>query len=107
MTIVRDDFVAAPWLGEGGRVSRIEARSLASDWRYVTLSVFGTADWASGDYWDFVRYHLPRALVRASESGYLLRVESPVYDGETSADAQGRSEEFLRRLLPSAQELVR
>lgn len=107
MTILRDELIDAPWLPGGGRVSRIEAQSRADSWRYVTLSAFGTADWASGDYWEFVRRHLPRALLRANESGYLLRVESPVYRGEEAGDAAARCEEFLRELLPSAKELVR
>ena len=107
MTIERDDLVDASWLAAGGRVSRIEARSQQDGWRYVTLSAFGTADWASGDYWDFVLYHLPRALLRANESGFLLRVESPVYEGEEASAAEARCEEFLKGLLPSARELVR
>ena len=107
MAIVRDEVVDAPWLPVGERVSRIEARSHADGWEYVTLSVYGTATWASGDYWEFVMHHLPRAVVRANESGYLLRVESPVYKGEVADDAAARCREFLGRLLPSAQELVR
>lgn len=107
MVILRDEVVAAPWLPGGGSVSRIEARSRADGWQYVTLSVFGTGGWSSGDYWDFVMHHLPRAVVRANESGFLLRVESPVYRGEVAEDAAARCREFLRSLLPSAQELVR
>jgi len=107
MTIEADDLVDASWLEAGGKVSRIEARSLDDGWRYVTLSAFGTADWTSGDYWDFVLYHLPRALLRANESGFLLRVESPVYEGEEASAAEARCEEFLKALLPSARELVR
>ncbi|MGC6488151.1 MAG: exosortase-associated EpsI family protein, partial [Planctomycetota bacterium] len=107
MTIVRDELVDAPWLEVGDRVSRIEAHSRTDSWRYVTLSAFGTADWASGDYWEFVRHHLPRALVRANQSGYLLRVESPIYRGEQAGDAEARCRDFLRALMPSARELVR
>ncbi len=107
MVILRDELVDASWLPTGDRVSRIEAQSRTDGWRYLTLSAFGTADWASGDYWEFVGYHLPRALVRANESGYLLRVESPIYRSEDATDAEARCEEFLRALLPSARELVR
>ena len=73
----------------------------------MTLSVFGTRDWLSGDYWDFTLYHLPRALLRANESGFLLRVESPIYGGEEPADAEARCAAFLRSLLPSARSLLR
>lgn len=107
MTIVRDDLVDAPWLGEDVVVSRIQAHSRSDPWRYVTLSVFGTTDWASGDYWDFIMYHLPRAVLRANESGFLLRVESPIYDGEGPEAAEARCETFLRQLVPSARSLLR
>ncbi|MCK5940777.1 MAG: exosortase [Planctomycetes bacterium] len=107
MTIVRDDLVDAPWLGDDIEVSRIEANSRSDQWRYVTLSLFGTEHWASGDYWDFTLYHLPRALLRRNESGFLLRVESPIYDGEAATDAEARCAAFLERLLPSARRLLR
>ncbi|MFN3240191.1 MAG: exosortase/archaeosortase family protein [Planctomycetota bacterium] len=107
MTIVRDDLVDAPWLGDGVAVSRIRANSRTDQWRYVTLSVFGTTDWASGDYWDFTMYHLPRAVLRANESGFLLRVESPIYDGEGPEVAEARCAAFLRQLVPSARSLLR
>lgn len=107
MQILRDDFVDAPWLAPGVQVSRIQAQSRADRWSYVTLSVFGTKDWLSGDYWDFTLYHLPRALLRANESGFLLRVESPIYSGETPADAEARCATFLGALLPSARSLLR
>jgi len=107
MTIVKDDLVEAPWAGDGVRLSRIQANSRSDHWRYVTLSLFGTRDWASGDYWDFTWYHLPRAALRANESGFLLRVESPIYDGEVGGDAERRCEAFLQRLLPAAREQLR
>ena len=107
MQILRDDLVEAPWLQPDVRVSRIHAQSRTDPWSYVTLSVFGTRDWLSGDYWDFTLYHLPRALLRANESGFLLRVESPIYGGEEPADAEARCAAFLRSLLPSARSLLR
>lgn len=109
MTIERDELVAAPWLGLGEHVvvSRIVAQSRANHWRYVTLSVFGTDGWASGDYWNFTMHHLPLAFLRQNESGFLLRVESPIYEGEDAAVAEQRCREFLSEALPMSRELVR
>lgn len=88
-------------------VSRIVAKRRSDGWRFVTLSMFGTKSWNSGDYWDFTMHHLPRALLRQNESGFLLRVESPIYSGEDVAQAEERCREFLKQLMPSARNLVR
>ncbi|MGK0154664.1 MAG: exosortase [Neolewinella sp.] len=111
MMIVQDDLVDAAWLDEvvGSRtvVSRIVAKQRSNGWRFVTLSMFGTKSWASGDYWDFTMHHLPRALLRQNESGFLLRVESLIYAGEDVSHAQARCREFLKQLMPAARRLVR
>ena len=107
MDIEQDDEVPAPGLGTGVSVSRIVARGKSDGWRRVTLSLFGTRDWASGDYSAFTWYHLPRALLRANESGFLLRVESPVGKSETTADAEARCARFLGDLVLPARELLR
>lgn len=107
MDIEVDDLVPAGELAAGANASRIVARSRTDGWRYVTLSVFGTADWLSGDYWEFTWHHLPRALVRANLSGFLLRVESPVRPDEDTAAAEARCRQFLRALLPAAREPLR
>lgn len=111
MVIEQDDLVGAPWLDEavGSRTvaSRIVAKQRSNGWRFVTLSMFGTESWASGDYWDFTMHHLPRALLRQNESGFLLRVESPIYAGEDLSQAQERCREFLAQLVPAARKLVR
>ena len=115
MTIERDDLVAAGWESEDPAanqgvprvLSRIVAKRRDSVWRYVTLSVFGTEHWASGDYWEFTMHHLPRALLRQNESGFLMRVESPIYSGEQDADAEARCREFLQALMPAARKLLR
>ena len=78
---------------DGTRVGRIVARSRADGWRYLTLSVYGTADWTAGSYGEFTRHHLPRALLRRSESGFLLRVETPMRPGESDDLAARRSDE--------------
>ena len=107
MAILEDELVEVAWMPAGARLGRITAQSRGYSTSFVTLSVFGTSDWVSGDYWEFFWHHLPRAILRANESGFLLRVESPVRPGESADDAAGRCEEFLRSLLPSAQELLR
>jgi exosortase len=111
MAIEQDDLVAAPWLAPAADasdlvVSRIVARRRSNTWRFLTLSVFGTKSWVSGDYWDFTLHHLPLALLRQNESGFLLRVESPIYSGEQESDAELRCREFLQHLLPEAKRLL-
>jgi hypothetical protein len=107
MDIEVDDLVPAPWLAADVAASRIVARARQDGWRYVTLSMFGTADWLSGDYWDFTWHHLPRALLRANMSGFLLRVESPIQRGEDAAAAEARCRAFLTALVPMAREQLR
>lgn len=107
MEIERDDVLTAPWLDGGALVGRIVARAREDDVVWVTLSTYGTADWASGDYWQFFWHHLPLALVRANGSGFLLRVESPIGPGETQAQVEARCARFLRDLVPAVRELLR
>lgn len=107
MDIETDDLIAAPWLSPGAQLGRIVARSRSDGWRYLTLSVFGTQQWAAGSYSDFTLYHLPRAFWRQNESGFLLRVETPVRADEPLAAAAARCQEFLQALLPAAREVLR
>jgi hypothetical protein len=107
MTVESDDLVPAPWLDGETAVGRIVARRRGDGARYVTLSVFGTAGWLSGDYWDFTWHHLPLAVLRQNKSGFLLRVESLVRPGERPADAEARCARFLAELVPMARELLR
>lgn len=105
MDIEQDDFAAA-W-PDGPLASRIVARARRSGRRFLTLSLFGTAGWLSGDYWQFTLHHLPRAVVRANQSGFLLRAEAPIGDGESEAEAERRAGRFLQALVPIAQERLR
>ncbi|MFT4515482.1 MAG: exosortase [Planctomycetota bacterium] len=111
MVIEQDDLVRAPWLdgdtGSHAVASRIVAKRRSDGWRFVTLSMFGTESWASGDYWDFTMHHLPLAVLRQNESGFLLRVESPIYLRENASQAEARCREFLEQLMPAARKLVR
>lgn len=107
MDIEIDDLLPAPFLGEQGSLGRIVARHRGDGRRFVTLSLFGTGDWTAGDYRAFTWHHLPRALWRASMSGFLLRVETQVAEAETLEVAAARCSAFLQVLLPVAQESVR
>lgn len=106
MDIESDDVVALPALGAEATASRIVARSRVDGRRYVTLSLFGTGGWTSGDYSEFFWYHLPRAMLRRNESGFLLRAESPLGTGEQVAAGEARCAEFLRALLPEARRVL-
>lgn len=107
MEIEEDGLVPAPRLGDGVVVGRIVARSKWDERRYLSLSVYGTHDWTSGDYTKFMWYHLPRAVLRQSESGFLLRVESQLEPGETTHDAEARCARFLDEIVPLAQGILR
>jgi exosortase/archaeosortase family protein len=107
MSIEEDGVVPAPWLGADVVAGRIVARSNWDQRRYVSLSVYGTRDWTSGDYSQFMWHHLPRAVLRQSESGFLLRVESQVEARETIADAEARCVRFLGEIVPHAKGILR
>lgn len=107
MDIEVDDLVPAPWLGEGATLSRIVAKSRDDGWRYVTLSVFGTRNWSTGSYAEFSWHHMPLALLRNNESGFLLRVETPIHQGESVDAAGARCDAFLQGLVPAAREQLR
>ncbi len=107
MDIEQDDVVAAPWLGEPTTVSRIVARRRSDGRRFLTYSLFGTRSWSSGRYEDFAMHHMPLALLRQNESGFLLRVETPIGEGEPLAAAEQRCAGFLTALLPVSRELLR
>lgn len=107
MVIEHDDVVPAPWLGEASSISRIVGRRRSDGRRFLTCSLFGTASWSSGSYSEFAWHHMPLALLRQNESGFLLRVETPMGDGEQLAAAEGRCATFLTELLPASRSLLR
>jgi exosortase/archaeosortase family protein len=107
MDILVDDEVASAALGENVRAGRILARRRSDAARYLTMSVFGTGDWLGGGYWEFTRHHLPLALLRANQTGFLLRAEMRVRDGEEVAAVQAECTRFLQALVPQARERLR
>ena len=50
---------------------------------------------------------MPLALLRRNESGFLLRVETPIRKGESVAVAEQRCVAFLQELVPMAREQLR
>ncbi|MBL9078723.1 MAG: exosortase/archaeosortase family protein [Planctomycetes bacterium] len=105
MDIEADTVEPAAWLGDGASVSRIVARRRDTGRRFVTLSVFGTRDWLSGSYSEFTWHHLPLALLRRNQSGFLLRIEAAL--GDDAAAAERSCREFLAALVPAAREVLR
>lgn len=106
MDIHSDAVEPAAWLDPQGSVSRIVAQSRDDHLHYVTLTLYGTKDWSSGSYTDFTWHHLPLALLRRNDSGFMLRVETPIGAGETPALAEARCRTFLTALLPAARTLL-
>lgn len=107
MTLVVDDQVLLSLAGEAVQVGHLRAQVNATQRPYVGYYVFGSKGLLTGSYLSFFCYHAPRALFRASNAGFLLRVES-YGDGPGGIDgAERRCQELLRQLLPKAQELVR
>ncbi|MBK8098565.1 MAG: exosortase-associated EpsI family protein [Planctomycetes bacterium] len=106
MDIEIDDLLPVALGQSTTAVSRIAARSRRDGRHHVTLSVFGTRDWLAGSYFEFFVHHAPRALLRTSNAGFMLRVETPIGAGEDAAVAVERCRRFLDELVPLAQELL-
>ncbi len=75
---------------------RVVARSRVDRRLYLSLFAYGARELRTGNYSDFVWYHLPRALLRRSAPGYLLRVEAWLDEG----DAEARCRAFMRAVVP-------
>lgn len=88
--------------GADVRAGRIVTRSRGSGWPYLSLYVYGAGDLRTGSYADFVWHHLPRAVLRRTSPGFLLRVEGWADDG----DAEARCRTFLRAALPVLESLL-
>jgi hypothetical protein len=103
MDIVAADTV--PVGGEGATAGRIIARERSNGRTYVSLFAYGARGFCTGSYWSFFRYHAPRALLRRSTAGFLLRVEAFAgSDGTAGAEALCRR--LLEELLPAAEGLL-
>ena len=81
--------------------------SLDRDQDYLSLYVFlADAEFATPGYWSFFAHHAPRALLRQSVSGCLLRVETWV-DGDGVDAATARCREVLGALVAAARKELR
>lgn len=88
--------------GDPLRAGRIVARSRGNGEPYLSLYAYGAHHLRTGSYSQFVWHHLPRAVLRRSAPGYLLRVEAWLNDG----DAQARCAQFLRAVVPILESLL-
>ncbi len=106
MEIVRDDQDEIAQEGGTVEVGRLFCSALDQRGDYLSLYVYGSEEFSTHSYWSFFFHHLPRAVLRSSNSGFLLRVETWIGDG-TEESARQRCADFLSELLPAAQSLVR
>ena len=106
MEIVRDDSEEIPLADGPQEVGRLLCQSLDERGEYLSLYAYGSRDFTTSSYWSFFFHHLPRAVVRSSNSGFLLRVETWLGEGGEEA-AQRRCADFLAELLPAARALLR
>jgi EpsI family protein len=106
MTIVESGSAQVQAGGEAIQVGRILATDRGSGRPYLSLFVYGTGELSTGSYGEFFMFHAPRALLRRSNSGFLLRVESYA-DGVGGVDgAEIRCAGLLAGLLPAARRLL-
>lgn len=106
MEIVRDDRDEIAQEGGTLEVGRLFCSALDQRGDYLSLYVYGSEEFSTHSYWNFFFHHLPRAVLRSSNSGFLLRVETWIGDGSEES-ARQRCADFLSALLPTAQSLVR
>lgn len=105
MVLVESGTAQQEVAGQRLLTGRILARERTSGRSYLSLFVYATRDFATGSYAGFFLHHAPRALVRASNAGLLLRVETYVDGGGRSA-AEARCRALLAELLPAARRLL-
>jgi len=102
MTITDDVTLRLP---DGGSVGRLLLRSNRDQRPYLSLYAYVAADLCTGSYPQFFWHHLPKALLRVGDAGFLLRVETFADDGAAAAEA--RCARLLMALLPAGREALR
>ena len=91
---------------DGDRAGQILLRTKKDGRPYVSLYAYGASDLCTGSYLKFFLHHAPRALFRASNDGFLLRVEAYA-DGPGGFDAaEARCRELLEKLVLEARKLL-
>jgi EpsI family protein len=106
MEIVRDDYATIEMGERLQEVGELLCLSLDRKRDYLSLYLFGAESFTTPSYGGFLSHHLPRALLRASSSGFLMRVETWVGEGGEDA-ARQRCAAFLAEFLPAAEALLR
>ncbi len=103
--VIEDGDVPLGGVGDGS-IGRILGRSRDSGRLYLTLYVYGARGLCTGSYGEFFLHHVPRAVFRASNEGFLLRVDTYA-DGEGGlVAAEQRCRELLTGLLHEAMGLL-
>lgn len=92
--------------GQPSRVGVLVAHPRGGAGVYVSVHAFVTRELTTGSYLDFFLHHAPRALLRKSNAGALLRVETYVQPGEDVRAARQRCGELLGRMLPTVKGLL-
>lgn len=105
MDIVRDDRETLDLNGRQLELGRLLCLSRDQGKYYLGYYLFGARDFTASTYQAFFWHHLPLGLLRASNSGFLMRVETWVGEGGEAA-ARRRCEAFLADFLPAAEALL-
>ena len=93
--------------GRDLEVGEIVAFSNSARREYLSWFVYGAPEFSTPSYAGFVWRHLPRAVLRQSDPGFLLRVETWI-DGDDGLErARERCRRFLRVVLPAAEAALR
>jgi exosortase len=95
-------------LDESGteEVGRIVTRTRADGRPYLSLYAYGARGLCTGSYWNFFLHHVPRALFRSSNEGFLLRVEAFADGPGGLPAAEARCRTLLVQLLDRARTLL-
>lgn len=92
--------------GAVGTIGHLELIKLATGKPYISLFAFvAPPDLLTGSYWTFFFHHLPRALLRRSASGCLVRIDADVREGDP-VEALARCREFAQLVLPRLRRIV-
>lgn len=107
MTLVEDGPFETTIDGAVRSVGRLRLDSFEYPEDYLSLYAYvAPPDFVSGSYADFVWHHAPRALLRASLSGCLVRAETWIAGGDVAA-AEARCADVLAAAVEHARGLLR
>ena len=99
MELIEEGEVPVRFNGGTVNAGRLLLQSRADGSPYLSLYVYlGQPDLVSGDYSEFFWFHAPKALVRRSSAGCLLRIDRPL----GSFDQVGAADRELVQMLEDA-----